>query len=58
MFRGARWPERLMQWEARHRVAFYGLAFVMTYEIATLFGDLRHIASDGVKFVKMVASAG
>jgi undecaprenyl-diphosphatase len=58
MFRGARWPERLMQWEARHRVAFYGLAFVTTYEIATLFGDLRHIASDGVKFVKMVASAG
>lgn len=58
LFRESRVTDRLLKWESQYRVAFYGVAFLTSYEIATLFGDLRHLASDGVKFLKMVASAG
>jgi undecaprenyl-diphosphatase len=58
LFRESRFVDHLLRWEVEYRVVFYCVAFLTTYEIATLFGDLRHIASDGVKFFKMVAAAG
>jgi undecaprenyl-diphosphatase len=56
LFRRSRFPGHLLRWEAQYRAPFYGAAFLTTYEIATLFGDLRHIASDSVKFLKLAAA--
>ena len=38
---------RIIAWERSHRLAFYAVAFLVTYELATLFFDLRHLARDG-----------
>ena len=49
--------ERIVQWEADHRAAFYGLAFFVTYETTILFYDIRELASDSVHVVKAVLIA-
>jgi undecaprenyl-diphosphatase len=33
--------------EQSHRLAFYAVAFLLTYELAILFYDLRHLVRDG-----------
>jgi hypothetical protein len=35
-----------------HQMAFYGLAFVLTYELAILFFDQRHLLKDGYDIAK------
>ena len=44
--------ERIVQWEARHRAVFYGMAFVVTYETAILFYDVRQLVGDGAHLVR------
>jgi undecaprenyl-diphosphatase len=49
-------PHGLMRhvfsWMHRHRAAFYSLFFLVTYQLATLFDDVRALASAAVRLVK------
>ena len=40
---------RVLTFEASHRASFYMLAFVMSYQIATLFDDVREIATGSAR---------
>lgn len=44
--------ERMLAWEHSHRAIFYPVAFLLTYEVAILFFDVRHLAKDGYDLVK------
>ena len=44
---------RLLTWEKSHQALFYPLAFLVTYEVAILFFDLRHLTRDGFDIAKM-----
>ncbi len=55
--RHARWPGWVLQWEPRHRTAFYCLAFLATYEMTVLFYDVRALGTDGFHVFKSMISA-
>jgi len=44
---------RLLVWEKSHRALFYPAAFLLTYEVAILFFDVRHLARDAYDLVKL-----
>ncbi len=44
---------RVSAWERSYRAIFYPAAFLLTYEIATLFYDVRHLAKDGYDVIKL-----
>lgn len=52
--RSALWPRRVMTWARVYRAVFYGVAFLVTYEIAALFADLRSVIQDTVPMVKSI----
>lgn len=45
--------DRMLAWEQSHRAIFYPIAFLLTYEVAILFFDVRHLAKDGFDLVKV-----
>jgi undecaprenyl-diphosphatase len=44
---------RVLVWEKSHRALFYPAAFLLTYEVAILFFDVRHLAKDGFDLVRL-----
>jgi undecaprenyl-diphosphatase len=54
---GSALVRRVVGWELSHARAFYGLAFLVTYELAFLFYDVRSLASDGYHLVRSVVLA-
>jgi undecaprenyl-diphosphatase len=48
---------RIVAWERVNPRAFYCLAFLVTYELAFLFYDVRSLGLDGYHLLKSVASA-
>ena len=48
-----RMVDRMLAWEQSHRAVFYPIAFLLTYEVAILFFDVRHLAKDGFDLVKV-----
>jgi undecaprenyl-diphosphatase len=42
----------VFRWMHRHRAAFYSLFFLATYQLATLFDDVRALASAAVRVLK------
>lgn len=52
--RAALLTQPLLRWEARHATSFYCLAFLATLELAVMFRDVRHLASDGVAVVQLL----
>lgn len=52
--RDAGWTKVLMRWEADHRAIFYGAAFAITLEIATLFDDFRELGLDTYHVLKAI----
>lgn len=52
--RSALWPRRVVTWAHVYRAVFYSLAFLVTYEIAALFSDLRSVVQDAVRMVKSI----
>lgn len=47
-------PERVVQFANFCPAAFYPLAFVLSFELATLFGDTRHLLLDAIRVGKML----
>ena len=39
-----------------HPAAFYSLAFVLTFELATLFANVRHLLLDAVRVGKLLVA--
>ncbi len=44
---------RVAAWERSHRMIFYPAAFLLTYEVAILFYDVRHLVKDGYDLAKL-----
>ena len=49
-----RFPERALQFANLHPAAFYPLAFVLSFELATLFSDTRHFLLDAMHLGRML----
>ena len=49
-------PKRVLQFADFHPASFYPLAFVLSFELATLFGDTRHLLLDAVRLGKMLVA--
>jgi undecaprenyl-diphosphatase len=46
--------ERIVRWEELHSARFYAVAFVLSFELALLFSDLRHFGVDAVHTARAV----
>jgi undecaprenyl-diphosphatase len=55
-FAWTRWPDRIVEASKMHPAAFYGIAFLMSFELALLFADLRHFALDVMRLAHMLAA--
>jgi undecaprenyl-diphosphatase len=55
LLRNTAWPARVARWETVHRTAFYALAFIATFELTDLFGDVRSLGMDGLRIVRDAA---
>jgi undecaprenyl-diphosphatase len=42
-----------LTWSEKYRSIFYGAAFLLTYQLATLFDDLRDLGSGIIKIIKL-----
>lgn len=51
-----RLPDRVVTLSKTHPAAFYGVAFLVTFELALLFVDVRHFALDAVRMAKMLVA--
>lgn len=51
-------PDRIVHFADSHPAAFYPLAFVLSFELATLFGDIRHFIVDAVGLGKILVAVG
>jgi undecaprenyl-diphosphatase len=49
-----RFPDRALLFADLHPAAFYPLAFVLSFELATLFSDTRHLLLDAMRLGKML----
>jgi hypothetical protein len=47
-------PTRAVHFADFHPSAFYPLAFVLSFELATLFADTRHFLLDAMRLGKML----
>jgi hypothetical protein len=47
-------PDRAVHFAIFHPAAFFALAFVLSFELATLFADVRHLLLDAVHLGKML----
>jgi undecaprenyl-diphosphatase len=50
-----RLPDRVVDFAAVHPV-FYAIAFVLTFELALLFADLRHLMLDVIRLGHMLVA--
>jgi undecaprenyl-diphosphatase len=48
----SRLPDRIVDFATTHPAVFYGVAFPVTYELATLFYDIRHFTVDAAALMK------
>ncbi|MEN8261360.1 MAG: hypothetical protein ABFS02_12395 [Pseudomonadota bacterium] len=46
----------ILTWKRRYAAPFYALAFLFTYQLATLFNELRGIACGKLKLLRTIAS--
>ena len=49
-------PERAVDFANFHPAVFYPMAFVLTFELATLFADVRHLLLDVIRVGKMLVA--
>jgi undecaprenyl-diphosphatase len=48
---------RVLRWEETNARAFYGTAFIVTYELAFLFYDVRSLGADGYRLFRSVVAS-
>lgn len=51
-----RLPDRVVALSKTHPAAFYAVAFLVTFELALLFADVRHFVLDAVRIAKMLVA--
>ena len=51
-----RLPDRVVALSKTHPAAFYAVAFLVTFELALLFADVRHFLLDAVRIAKMLVA--
>jgi undecaprenyl-diphosphatase len=51
-----RWPDRVVEASKTHPAAFYGVAFLVSFELVLLFADLRHFALDAMRLGHMLVA--
>ncbi len=51
-----RLPDRVVHFSKTHPAAFYAIAFLVSFELALLFADLRHFILDAVRLGKMLVA--
>ena len=51
-----RLPDRVVALSKTHPAAFYAVAFLVTFELAWLFADVRHFLLDAVRIAKMLVA--
>ncbi|HLI14216.1 MAG TPA: phosphatase PAP2 family protein [Alphaproteobacteria bacterium] len=57
LFTNSGFVEGIVDLERTHRAIFYCLAFLLTYELAILFYDLRVLAVDSIHIIKAIVKA-
>jgi undecaprenyl-diphosphatase len=51
-----RLPDRVIVLSKTHPAVFYAVAFLVTFELALLFADVRHFVLDAVRMAKMLVA--
>jgi len=51
-----RLPDRVVALSKTHPAAFYAVSFLVTFELALLFADVRHFVLDAVRIAKMLVA--
>jgi undecaprenyl-diphosphatase len=51
-----RLPDRVVGFSKTHPAAFYGVAFLLTFDLGMLFADLRHFILDALHIAKMLVA--